>query len=420
MSSSADVKTAGDEAWGRGNFEDAIDHYSKAINIESGSSNDKNVLKVLYSNRSAAYLKVSKQTASLLDADKCVEFDAQWPKGLVRRGDALFALARYTEAYNAYNSACRLTPNDISVQEKLQRAQNAISGSSSTSSSGWSGRSGRPAALSFLVSTQNFARILALLCFLLYLLPLRILPLSYTNTYRLSVTCGLVSYAISLYHSHGMPQFNMEYAQRVVPDPTTMYLFMCILLLISRPYISGISAMIITETTHIVAHVIKYLEKHPEYLRQCTKVVELRLLPFLTGGTMGVEDWRRLSTSSKWNQFSSKMMTMAAQSEVMHGLFLVVELLLPSRNLLMTIMWWQYLQMRYMLDRAGLVQSSFVGVDARITSVISHRLCPSMIRMGYGYLKTFLAKQVQPPSPGTDTQRSAGGLSSMMPKCCIM
>jgi hypothetical protein len=42
-----------------------------------------------------------------------------------------------------------------------------------------------------------------------------------------------------------------------------------------------------------------------------------------------------------------------AAAEVYHGIYLIFELLLPSRNIMQLYIWWQYLRMRYMLDTTG-------------------------------------------------------------------
>lgn len=51
------------------------------------------------------------------------------------------------------------------------------------------------------------------------------------------------------------------------------------------------------------------------------------------------------------------------------------------------------------------------------------RVCPQIVRTGYGHVKAFLAKQVQPPSRDSAAPGQGGlmgGLSSMMSKCTIM
>ena len=59
------AKAAGDAAYMSGQYDAAIEHYSKGI------SHDPNAL-VLYSNRSAAYLKVSRMQEALNDTEKCI------------------------------------------------------------------------------------------------------------------------------------------------------------------------------------------------------------------------------------------------------------------------------------------------------------------------------------------------------------
>ena len=41
--------------------------------------------------------------AALIDADKCVEIDNTWTKGVIRKGEALHALKRYSEARDTYD-----------------------------------------------------------------------------------------------------------------------------------------------------------------------------------------------------------------------------------------------------------------------------------------------------------------------------
>ena len=39
--------------------------------------------------------------------------------------------------------------------------------------------------------------------------------------------------------------------------------------------------------------------------------------------------------------------------EAYHGLYLIFELVLPSRNIMQLYIWWQYLRLRYMIDTTG-------------------------------------------------------------------
>lgn len=64
---------------------------------------------------------------------------------------------------------------------------------------------------------------------------------------------------------------------------------------------------------------------------------------------------------------------MAATIEVYQGIFHIVELLLPSRNIIQLYLWWQYLRMRYMLDQSGHMKSAFYELDVRIMQLVHHQ-----------------------------------------------
>jgi stress-induced-phosphoprotein 1 len=125
------AKEEGGKSWGSGDYPKALEHFTEAIN----HGGDKDFLKVIYSNRSAVYLKLNRGEDSLKDADKCIELDSQWAKGYTRKGDSLYHLKRYTDSYNAYNNGLRITPNDSGLKEKSELAMRAISNNSSSSTS---------------------------------------------------------------------------------------------------------------------------------------------------------------------------------------------------------------------------------------------------------------------------------------------
>lgn len=104
----------------------------------------------------------------------------------------------------------------------------------------------------------------------------------------------------------------------------------------------------------------------------------------------------------------------SAYLEVLQGVFVIAELLLPTRNMMFTVLWWQYLQMRlsihyrmfifhalsghmfrYMMDRSGEVKSAFRSLDQNIQGLLSNRICPPILRSLYDQLKSYLAKKVE-------------------------
>lgn len=173
-------KNEGSQAWSRGEYNKAIEHFSNAIT----SGGDKEFLKVLYSNRSAAYLKVNKINEALSDGNKCIELDNAWPKGYSRKGDALYSQKKYTDAYNVYNTGLRASPSDSTLKEKAEQAMKAIGAeadrqqqwNSSSSNSGFGSSSSTSSTSTATVAPAGgIARYIELSIFVLavlYLLPI--------------------------------------------------------------------------------------------------------------------------------------------------------------------------------------------------------------------------------------------------------
>lgn len=56
-------------------------------------------------------------------------------------------------------------------------------------------------------------------------------------------------------------------------------------------------------------------------------------------------------------------MRLAAMMEAYHGIYLIFELITPSRNIMQLYIWWQYLRMRYMVDTTGMRLSFTIASD---------------------------------------------------------
>ena len=122
-----EFKSAGNAAYTAGRYQDAVEEFTKAmgaIAAETGTDREaQQFLKLLYSNRCAAYLQLKDNSKALDDANKIVDsLDPEWAKGHIRRGDAYFALGDWTRAYKAYQRAERLSPNDYSYKAKTEKA----------------------------------------------------------------------------------------------------------------------------------------------------------------------------------------------------------------------------------------------------------------------------------------------------------
>lgn len=113
-------KAKGNKALTEGRVEEAIEAYTKGIEINAENH-------ILYSNRSAAYCKNEEYLEALSDAEKVIELQPKWPKGYSRKGSALQFLTRYDEAKNIFEEGLKIEPDNEQLKKGLKECEDEIS-----------------------------------------------------------------------------------------------------------------------------------------------------------------------------------------------------------------------------------------------------------------------------------------------------
>ena len=111
-------KTAGNEAFKTGKFEEGVNHFTLAI-LEDPEDH------VFYSNRSACFAALNQFTRAAEDASKCIELKPDWSKGYSRLGLALFSKGDLKGAQKAYADGLAIEPTSDMLQEALQEVREA-------------------------------------------------------------------------------------------------------------------------------------------------------------------------------------------------------------------------------------------------------------------------------------------------------
>jgi len=111
-------KSLGNADFTKGNFKEAIVHFTNAI-AEDATDH------VFFSNRSACYSSTDQYEKALDDAKKCVELKPDWAKGYTRKGLAEFFLKMYDDAEKTYSVGLKLAPEDASLKEGLAKVKDA-------------------------------------------------------------------------------------------------------------------------------------------------------------------------------------------------------------------------------------------------------------------------------------------------------
>ncbi|KAK5581244.1 hypothetical protein RB653_001275 [Dictyostelium firmibasis] len=96
------LKNNGNKAFYKHEYEMALHWYQLAIDVEDvlheNAPKDQLIAHTLYSNKSACNFNLKNFEESLKDAEKSIELAPQWPKGYLRKAQALEALNRKDEA----------------------------------------------------------------------------------------------------------------------------------------------------------------------------------------------------------------------------------------------------------------------------------------------------------------------------------
>jgi len=407
MSTYEELKQKGNDAFKNGKNDEAINYWSDAITHVENNDNDKDLLKVLYSNRSGAYLKLKNKQKALDDANKCISLDRSWTKGFIRKGDALHSDLKYIEAYNSYNEGSRIDPNDKSIKEKMETMMNLIARASDQernqrSSFGTTQTGNSYVQAPGLMGTiQSYLRLFIIGSFLLSMLPLsfilnrRIIALVWRGFILSTITNNF----LALVAKHGMPQFSSSYMQKLVPE-TSMSLLLLGTLLITCPnmYIFGSLPLFIHEVNFFSGDIItKFVDTIKQQKAQLTGMLR-QYMP--SAAAMDPEDLIRGLNKKSFLEATGRL---SAYSEVVQGIYLIIEVFLPSRNLLLVFLWWQFLKVRFLLDQTGNIRWAFGDIDRNISSALNHKMCPALVNKGYQFVKSYLEKQIK------DVQQAATG-----------
>ncbi|KAL8923081.1 MAG: hypothetical protein Q9172_003291 [Xanthocarpia lactea] len=129
------LKAEGNKAFAAKNFDEAIDKFSKAIQIEPENH-------VLYSNRSGAYASLKNFDKALEDANRTTEIKPDWAKGWGRKGAALHGTGDLVGANDAFEEALKLDPENAQAKSGLAAVQRAIDSEAAADGVGGGGLGG--------------------------------------------------------------------------------------------------------------------------------------------------------------------------------------------------------------------------------------------------------------------------------------
>lgn len=121
-------KSEGNDEFVQGNYGQAVLLYSLAIekssNLDTSESSQKfEARHICFANRSACFLKLGHHEKALEDAASCIQLEPKYVKGFFRKGLALHAMARYSEALQVLSEAVKIEPKNKQIKQAIQFAE---------------------------------------------------------------------------------------------------------------------------------------------------------------------------------------------------------------------------------------------------------------------------------------------------------
>eukprot|EP00622_Pseudochattonella_farcimen_P000219 FR734665.1.p1 GENE.FR734665.1~~FR734665.1.p1 ORF type:complete len:338 (+),score=68.92 FR734665.1:3-1016(+) len=321
-------------------------------------------------------MQLKDYTKAMEDAELCTQNKPTWAKGWNRLGEAQACRGCYKEAIVAYNRAIELEPDKAEyktakadAEAKQKRAQSA--GASYGKASG-----GTAVQFGSRDGVHLFIRLLMFTNAALYLFSLTTNQKYLSAKFRTALQFFMISSVLNFAANHGFPKFNTAFLQRVMVDPAVQRVFGAILLFMGHNFMALV-ALLLPEAAALVSSIVKLLKKVGQ------NSLALRLTAALEGVVLDGHG------NPYW-----KIVQWAAYAEVSTGVILVISLPLPTRNFVLLALYWQFLQMRYILEKAtgntsGVLHVAFNHLDQRIMSVVSHRFCPGLLKMGYQFCEVY-------------------------------
>lgn len=114
-----EAKNKGNELMRGGMYQEAVEQYSRAINLNPNNA-------VYFCNRAAAYSRLENHENAIADCEEAVRLDPRYAKAYGRLGIAYSSLNRFREAKDAYMKALSADPGNTMYEENLKLADERL------------------------------------------------------------------------------------------------------------------------------------------------------------------------------------------------------------------------------------------------------------------------------------------------------
>jgi len=392
------AKKEADEAFKEGKNEEAVKLYTTAI--EQNAANGTSPKHVLLSNRSAAYAKLKKWDKALEDAQSCIECNAGFPKAFSRKGAALKGKGDYTRAAEAYRRVVTMDPDNSVAKAELAELDALLKGTSGARPAAASRPSASSAAAGFRPPppTPQTAGPKWLQGMLLVLQIAAVghaigfvaSSATYQGKFLFGRTALLAAFA-----------FFIEMMYRHRPSTKAVFnVYKAMRGTATQSEVKGIADVAMDETTHRLFYTTLLFSASPGIL------MLVPIMPLMLANA--ATNVKRLSASlpfaavvvrplEKLIAMEPRIKAIAAQSELVVFVSMVLALFTPHRNFLTLILLGQLLRVRFLVAPDS--QTAWSNLAARADALFLNPRSPGVVQSAYTRVKTMLVNFGTPTPP---------------------
>lgn len=303
------------------------------------------------------------------------------------------------EAITAYKKALELEPNKkVEYKQALERAERRLKQQAS--------QKPKNANVDVLVQVLLIFSWLAMFAFgIMFLVNITANHAWLSHKNKLFVYSYGIASILSFYRNHGFPEMNRDFGLKVIMDKSVQRMLSGFLLLVAPNFLI-MAALILSEFTSFLMTVIQLLR---------------RIKFFKIAGALSSR-FTDVLLDRSGNPYYKVAQTVA-YLEVAAIVPMIIALFTSRRNILALVLYFQYLQVRYVIENilgqnSGVLHVTFGIVDKKITQVLAK--FPPFVMTGYVFIKSFLARQVKVPDGKDQTSTPKSMFSKLSSKCSIM
>ena len=332
----ASAKDKGNADFAAQKWQDAVDSYTTAIEL---SHPDKHVC---YGNRSAANLKLDNTTSAVADANCAIDAKSTWWKAYSRLGAALQKRGEWEAACDAYKNGLEKV-TDSAGRSKLTQGLNDCQ----ARRPGGSGSGTSTSKQSMWIKIQSYLRYFIVMNAVLHCIPF----VNIGGTYKSCLMACIVKYGISLSY-HGKPSRTAEYGIKVIKDLSMHYLFLTfVMLMMGRPSVLVFFPLVTPDVYLLAGEMSK---ETPAIARTLSKPMK-----WIAKMMYGTDDYTLLGR---------QILAFNCMAEIGLGVQLIFEIFTSQRNVIGTVIFWQFLRTRHMLMDD--MKDAFRRINGSITGKI--------------------------------------------------